>query len=1274
MGKHSMPASDPSIALRCALLIAIGLAVAVGFGDSAHASCIIGVAPPESPIAPADPICGAGTCNNCVGSPCFLQTGNYQTDATDLAIKAVGLPLLFGRHYESALTVDGPLGRGWSFSYDAQLHYVAYLSQGSATYVRQAAVTMPDGSRLQFTQQSDGSFTPPPGRFDQLLANGDGTFDLTVQRSRTVLHFATDGPLASINDGFGNLTILAYDTSGRLTTVTDSGSGRAVAVYYGGDGRISTLQDSAARQVLFVYNADGTLASVTDPANRQTTYAYVTGRFGPLLSATVDNWGRHTTDITYNGDDTVASYSTDGDTYTLTYAGGWGNYAIYRTTETDGLNHVVSSTYATNGLIADRTYPDGSVLHRDYDGNGLVWQTIDPVGIKTATTFDQFGRTTAITRDYQGPGAIRFDYTYDPAFPTAVTAVTPRNPATNQLNLNWQAWQYDYYQQGDPAPGAVHHVYRLENDGSTRDLLATYAYDSQGRLISNTSPVGGVTDYAYDGQGNLHTITAPPNNDGEQRPITTYGYDALGRVTSVTDPLGHAKTYTYDAIDRILTVTLPKPAAISPLVFTTTYTYDAYDPDSGLTVTSITDPNAIIIQQGYDQFGRLAQSMDGLGNATMYAYAHGLLVSITDANGNVTSYSYDVLRRLAATHFPEGDSETYSYYADGQLHTKTDRNAQTVTYAYDHFKRLSTKSYPNSTAIAYTYAGQLLMQIYDTSTSPAETHSFQYDSSYRVETNVQGPRGTLTYQYNPDDTVLSFSVQGGPTTSYTYYASGALDTVAWTPVSGFFKYTYTLNGQYQTITMPNGQSRNYAYDDQGRLLQLANLHPSAGNLATYGYSYDLNNATGQYTRLGQRVSMTADVPSQGFTGAVTAYNYDQDYQLIQASYPNAAPFRGEIDSWQYDAIGNRTTANGQAYTYLKNGGNPTNGQRLSSDGQNTYTYDANGATLTKSGSSNYTFGWDLENRLTSISGSVTASYAYDYQRRRTNKTVSAAAISYLYNGVNLVQEVGSADYVLGPGIDGPLAVAKNGTVFYLDADAAGSIVATNDNSGAIQHAAVFDAWGSTKSEVGARIQPFTYTGREVGDAGDPFYRARYYNPEIGRFDSEDPLPVAKGQFAYVGNAPTTYIDPLGLVEIQWDTSMLDVRHPTCGLASPFACNDAKVEDLQCHCHCVGSVVMADPVVLTVSATIQILSAPWWPQMLASHNLKDPSVTGYYSGVAHEYRVHLEPAASAAAGVAAQLDNRTWGSVDECIADCARVKVRAIQKFDEVLTLTLGSDQ
>jgi RHS repeat-associated protein len=433
----------------------------------------------------------------------------------------------------------------------------------------------------------------------------------------------------------------------------------------------------------------------------------------------------------------------------------------------------------------------------------------------------------------------------------------------------------------------------------------------------------------------------------------------------------------------------------------------------------------------------------------------------------------------------------------------------------------------------YTYTAQELTQVVDTTVSPTETHTFSYDASYRVSSNTQATRGTLNYQYDAADRVSHMDIQSGPSTDYAYYPDGSLDTIIWSPVAGQFKYVYTLNGQYGTITFPNGQHRDYTYDGQGRLTQIANIHPTAGNLATYGYGYDLNNATGQYTMMGQRVSMTATVPSQGFNNSLTNYYYDSDYQLTRADYPNVAPFNGEVDQWSHDLIGNRltNTVNGVTanYTYQKIGANPNNWQRLLSDGANSYAYDANGNTATKTG---YTFGWSYDDRLASISGGVTASYLYDYQGRRSAKTVSGAPTSYVYDGLNLIGEAGSsaASYVFGPGIDEPLAMSRGGAVYYYGVDALGSVAGVNDTAGSIQDSYVFDAWGVAKSQTGSLANPFAYTAREWGEAGMVFYRARYLQPAVGRFGSEDRFRFRTGVnwFPYVGSNPVNFRDPSGL--------------------------------------------------------------------------------------------------------------------------------------------------
>jgi RHS repeat-associated protein len=1119
-------------------LAAISVLAPSLFGQSTPPWCPGNVytPPPPPSLYPEPPPCKL--CDSCKKSPCYVKSGAYAADAMDLQLPTPGFPLTASRHYVSSRAIDGPLGIGWISSLSPRLYYATYLFAAPSTYRTEAVITMPDGWQYVFIENADGiTYAPPLGRHDTLIKNGYGSWTMTLQRSHDRYFFAANGALTTMVDEFGNTLAWSYDGSGRVNRISDmSGSGRFLATTWGPDGRVATVEDSGNRQIQYAYDSRGVLTSVTNAAGQATSYSYVAGRFAPLMSEIRDHWGRVITDIAYDSADRVQSYSELGETFTYTYNPfGYAN----QTSKTDSLGDTWTFGYTATGQVnyaqgpAAAGYP---VNTWGYGPDGSITTETDPTGVQTQYTYDAGGSVLTTTRDAGGPLSLLTRYAYDENFPEKVVSVTPWDTQYNRRLTGWAAWRYDYYQAGSTAPGALFHVYRIETDG-TVDTVSTYEYNFKGQVTRITDATSGVTDYAYDAQGNLYTVTGPANNDAGTRPVTTYGYDSLGRVISVTDALGHVTSYTYDAVDRVLTVTLPKPSVGSPLDFTTAYSYDNYDPGTGLLFTNVTDPNGRVTKQGYDQFGRLGQSIDALNALTAYAYSHGHLASITDANGNLTSYAYDVLGRLSSTNFPDGAQETYTYWADSLLKTKTDRKSQTITYNYDHLKRLTSKVYPNATSIAYTYTGQKLTQVVDTSVSPTETHTFSYDASYRVSSNTQATRGTLNYQYDAADRVSHMDIQGGPSTDYAYYPDGSLDTIVWSPIAGQFKYSYTLNGQYGTIAFPNGQHRDYTYDDQGRLTQIANVHPTAGNLATYGYGYDVDNGTGQSTMLGQRTSMTATVPAQGFSNSLTNYYYDSDYQLTRADYPNVAPLSGEIDQWSYDLIGNRltNTVNGSAqnYTYQKIGTNPNNWQRLLSDGVNSYTYDSNGSTITRNGSSgSYTFSWDYENRMYAIGGAETDSYVYDYQGRRSSKTVAGATTTYLYDNLNLIGEAGAspANYVFGPGIDEPLAMSRSGSVYYYGVDALGSVADVGDSAGSIQDSYIFDAWGVAKSQTGSLANPFAYTAREWGEAGMLFYRARYLQPSVGRFVSEDPLRFRAGPrwFSYVLNRPSRLRDSLGL--------------------------------------------------------------------------------------------------------------------------------------------------
>ncbi|MEO8190352.1 MAG: RHS repeat-associated core domain-containing protein [Acidobacteriota bacterium] len=1093
------------------------------------------------------------------GSPVYVINGNFVTQASDLSLPTAGFPLTVRRVYNSGRPGVGPFGVGWTSTITVKLFRAEYLYSAPSTRRVEAEISAADGFLFRFQENADGvTYMAPAGRRDVLVRNGDGTYDLTEQGTRSRDHFAADGRLLSFTDDFGNLLNFAYDGAGRLTAVSDaSGSGRYINVFYGANGRISSLQDSASRQVQYTYDAAGMLTRVVDAAGRTTNYGYATTPIGQLLSSVSDGFGRVASTIAYDTAAHASTVSENGETYTYTYNF---NGAPNRTNkQAAGTDNRWQFVYTPEGQITDRIRIYGSLnttgptIHTDYNPDFSVAQITDEVGVKTAYTYDVNGRVASVTRDFQGPQAIRFDYSYDPAFPNKVISVTPKDPSTGQVNRDWQETRYDYHQAGAPAPGTLYHTYRVRTDGSSETLSANL-YDSRGQLTQTTTAAGGQTDYAYDAAGNLATVTRPSNNDGGIRVVTTYTYDLAGRVTRVTDPLGRATTYVYDGADRAVSVTLPKPSVGFPMNFTTTYVYDGYDSVTGLVFTSVTDPNGRVTRQGYDPWGRIRKSVNALGNATTYTYVQGVLRSVQDANGNLTTFTYDDLSHvLLRTDRPDGTPHRYVYTADRLLaedYPPTNWRLST----YDRLKRLVRLQTPGTT-YSYTYVGQKLTQVIDNldaGIGDIQTHTYGYDPSYRLSQNVQGSQGTLSYTYTPEDAVASYAVQGGPTTTLTYYPDGSVNTIAWTPVAGLFKYRYTLAGQYQQVTFPNGSSRVYSYDDQDRLLQLAHTDPVAGNLATYGYGYDLNYTTGAYTMLGQRVSMIATVPAQGFLNHLTKYEYDPHYQLTKATYPNVTPFNGEIDAWTYDGIGNRTTSavNGAvtAYTYATVTGNPGNWQRLLSDGANTYTYTANGDTATRSGpAGNLTFGWGWENRLVGISGAVAAAYRYDHEGRRISKATGGPTTNYLYNGLNLIQESGatSAGYLFGPGIDEPLAMSRGGQTYYYSVDALGSAVLVTNAGGTVQNKYVYDAWGEVKAQAVTLVNPFVYTGREQGEAGTLFYRARFLTPAIGRFLQGDPLGGGRGmgRFNYLQNDPIDMKDPFGLFAVSTNCKQSPFQGP-----------------------------------------------------------------------------------------------------------------------------------
>ena len=236
--------------------------------------------------------------------------------------------------------------------------------------------------------------------------------------------------------------------------------------------------------------------------------------------------------------------------------------------------------------------------------------------------------------------------------------------------------------------------------------------------------------------------------------------------------------------------------------------------------------------------------------------------------------------------------------------------------------------------------------------------------------------------------------------------------------------------------------------------------------------------------------------------------------------------------------------------------------------------DANGNTLSDAQGRSFT--WDFENRLTQAvnPGVGTTNFRYDPFGRRIQKSGPLGTTNYLYDGIaagaNVIEEVDSSGNVLArytqePRVDGPLSMLRGGTTSYYEQDGINSVTSLSNSAGAVANSYTYDSYGKLAASSGTLTNPFQYTGREFDSETTIYFnRARYYDPSVGRFFSEDPIKFAGGPdfYVYVRNSPVGLLDPSGLDALQGDIQALANIFPGSipgnnSLTIPMACKDVR---------------------------------------------------------------------------------------------------------------------
>ena len=801
--------------------------------------------------------------------------------------------------------------------------------------------------------------------------------------------------------------------------------------------------------------------------------------------------------FTYRADGLLESESTsDGDdTFTRTYK------------------------YDDNNHLEFVYYPDENTLERSelHDRAGTLLSATNAAGGVQSYELDDFGRVENVllagklvsTTDYRGDGNVvatvdgrdnRTTYEYD----LRGRLIETTYPAGSGYASSSEKRKYD----------EVGNLRRFEAPSRSGEpaYSTIYTYDGENRPLSMAYSQNGTsgiqtTRWEYDELGNVEVERTPKYEGGG--PHTQKSYDSLGRLDEVIDAMGVKTSFTYDGRDNLLSQTVAGGTG-APAV-TIEYGYNSHNQ-----LESSAEQGATTLYSDLDLFGNPGQLHAPNGSKILYKY---------DEYGRRTSADYPVvvggahpISRMSWDYDDEAASlevrETRAGATDvtvitsdpawGRVASETRRDGGTVTYSYDDSGNLELIALSSSAPSSDTQTG------------------YTYDSLNRVEEIRAGPDALTTLTYYPDGRVDTITYPNDNTQTRTYHPDRRVKNITTLGPDGAVQlaYEYDLNGNRtrQVDTRPDEAPyvTTYGYDALDRLenYTLAAETPLAEK---HTYTYVGHNRRTE--ELQQMEAPGNGLPLQFETKSLKTWNYDERnrLKLVEEGVPGAE-YTLELD---YDA-------NGNLIERVRNAG------------------DAVELTL---------FDFDARDNMVSaiVDGRTVGRFDYDHQGYRVRaEDTDRGSVDSFYAGSALheQQQNGSAYAVYHP-LGGSAVALENvgaGTgVSYYHNDAIGSVSHLTEPDGTMGASYRTDPWG-------APIDPTAFEGPNrklfTGHEYDPETRlhhmkARYMDPEIGRFTSADSYmgepgnPLTLHRYGYAGGNPSRFTDPTGHFYVDEDANNVD---------------------------------------------------------------------------------------------------------------------------------------
>lgn len=808
-----------------------------------------------------------------------------------------------------------------------------------------------------------------------------------------------------------------------------------------------------------------------------------------------------------------------------------------------------------------------------YNANGQVTKAIDARSNETTITYDTLSLYPAtVTNDLSQVTSYSYDITYG-----QMTQMTDPNGLVVAVTLD-SLGRVVEQEMTDPAQSdqlTIMQEMVYQETSTPHSVLTKISLDASTTADS----------YGYlDGFGRV--IQTRAEDDSGQYIVSNTVYDALGRVIEQTLPVfasGTAYNWAQGSATKTSTSydVLNRPTQVQDANGTTSISHDRWD-------RTVNDPNGNDKSFESDAYGRLITVEEEESSTiytTSYQYdARDLITKLTDAEGNVRHFDYDSLGRLIEQEdlhdSADGTFGTWEYDYDdvGNVTKVTDPKAQEIDYLYDDLNRLTNEQLTGQSSTAFTYT-------YDTGTNqkgrltsiigPGHSWSASYDKRGRVtsELNViDTVNYSKSYTYTRFDQPVTMSYPDGIVVTNTYSGVGQLETVVTNQGNVIDDLAYSPLSQVKTIDYANGLVSKMTYDASKMYRMTAKVTEDDAQTTFYqnlAYSYDnVGNITNLSETAGLAVNKTA------------VYVYDDLYRLTSATITNTTSGGNYTRTLSYSAIGNILSKSDQGdYTYAETGTtNPQAVTQIVGDfgfgygyggtGNDTkdYTYDDNGnmtqELITVDGGPTITknFSWDHNNRMTQTTVSdgtttTTVTYTYDQGGRRLKKVsddgTTTTTTLYPYADYEVTSTATtkvtiSADSLHVATMEST-ATPTYDLFFHHDDHLGGANIVT-DASATVTQVIDYYPFGTPRVDVQSASYDSTqkFTGHELDASTELYYaKARYYNSEIGRFISQDPLsrrpgeqfemfqrlPQALNTYSYAINSPIILTDATG--EVVW---------------------------------------------------------------------------------------------------------------------------------------------